>query len=221
MLGRVLNIAFVLLCISEFAFAQNDLPPSLPPPPSYDPVQIEATPVEAPESAPMGRLRWSGLKKLFLAGLLPVEQNLMGDWKMSAYADLDYAFASMKNCFSISECATSAMSPKILRFNTSLSSRSGIDNLLVDFLSWESIGSIRHSFSAHVDSNRQAAVASVNAADGSTQYYYTLDCRQLANDTNRLVCGLTLRVYASQRAHPNQARYNGKMAGFMILDRVR
>ena len=185
----------------------GDSPKPIPPPKGSSPV-------------PIGGFNFAKGKALWDRSSMPTEDQLISNWKMIGYADVDWEFAQMKDQYNTNGISNSDSSVLTLRFaKPTTDSQEAV--LSAEFLSWGSKDKSQGPYESSIDTQKQAAIASVYGGGGKTLTYFRLDCRISPNSSDQLVCALTLKVDPSERSsYPNQVPYDNVQGGVAVFKRA-
>lgn len=186
---------------------ENDAPKPLPP-------------TDAP--TPVAPFKFKDGKAIFDQGLQPTEQELAGDWKQIAWADVSLNFASMKNFYNEEGRRNEDKTYPMLRFGWQKKAVGPDQIFFSQFLNMGTDSADQGPFESRVDADRKAAIASCYAYRNGVQAssYYVYDCRRTQADADRLICGITLHVSPQERGTPSDA-YDNVMGGMVIFKRIR
>ncbi len=192
----------------------QDLPRPLP----KDDAPIPLPPNSQDSPKPVGAFNFSDGKQLFDLGLLPTEQGLVGSWSVIGWADLSKSFANMTDFYHSNGKTNTDGSKWGVVFGWQVKEITNEKYFFSQFLNWGGKNSSQGPYMVRVDSSRKAAITSTFAYSGGSlsKTYFTYDCRAVHNNSDLVICGVTLKLN-SVNAPAEQKAFDNVMGGMMVL----
>ena len=198
-----------------FASSDQDLPRPLP---------NDDLPTQPPDDAPkpIGSFSFKDGKELFDKGLLPTEQGLVGNWNVIAWGDLSKSFAGMTNFYAENGKINDDGSKMMVAFGWKTKEITNEKQFFSSFSNFGFKDANRGPNQARIDIGRKAAVTSIYAAAGRniSASYFVFDCRQVHNNSDLVICGVTLKLNG-EKTPPDQKVYDNVMGGMLVLKKQR
>ena len=157
-------------------------------------------------------------KKVFDRGLLPTEQGLVGSWLVVGYASVSRNFTDLRDFYVADGMANHDGTKWSVVFGWHVKEITNEKYFSAKFLNWA--GDNQGPYQARIDKDRKAAITAFFANGGRSKTIFTFDCRQVNNNSDLAVCGVTLKLNGNNTT-PAQKQYDNVMGGMLVLKKSR